>query len=67
MSTSRLFLTSPPPTSMLTDEKLLLRASTACVLAMGAYICGHKQVAVYDGSWAEWATTEDSPVATGPA
>ena len=40
---------------------------TACVLAMGAYITGHKQVAVYDGSWAEWATTEDSPVDTGPA
>ncbi len=40
---------------------------TACVLAMGAYIAGHKQVAVYDGSWAEWATTEDSPVDTGPA
>lgn len=40
---------------------------TACVLAMGAYIAGHKQVAVFDGSWAQWATTEDSPVATGPA
>jgi thiosulfate/3-mercaptopyruvate sulfurtransferase len=40
---------------------------TACVLAMGAYIAGHKQVAVFDGSWAQWATTEDSPVDTGPA
>lgn len=40
---------------------------TACVLAMGAYITGHKQVAVFDGSWAQWASTEDSPVATGPA
>lgn len=40
---------------------------TACVLAMGAYIIGRKQVAVYDGSWAQWATTEDSPIATGPA
>lgn len=40
---------------------------TACVLAMGAYIVGHKQVAVFDGSWAQWATTEDSPVETGPA
>ncbi|HAY48118.1 MAG TPA: 3-mercaptopyruvate sulfurtransferase, partial [Thalassospira sp.] len=40
---------------------------TACVLAMGAYIAANKQVAVFDGSWAQWATTEDSPVATGPA
>ena len=40
---------------------------TACVLAMGAYIAGHKQVAVFDGSWAQWATTEDSPVTTGPS
>ena len=40
---------------------------TACVLAMGAYITGRKQVAVFDGSWAQCATTEDSPVQTGPA
>jgi thiosulfate/3-mercaptopyruvate sulfurtransferase len=38
---------------------------TACVLALGAYIAGKKQVAVYDGSWAEWASTPTSPRATG--
>jgi thiosulfate/3-mercaptopyruvate sulfurtransferase len=40
---------------------------TACVLALGAYIAGKKEVAVYDGSWAEWASTEGSPVDKGPA
>ncbi|MCC9622617.1 3-mercaptopyruvate sulfurtransferase [Thalassospira sp. MA62] len=40
---------------------------TACVLAMGAYIAGQKQVAVFDGSWAQWASTKDSPVETGPS
>ncbi|WP_417810642.1 sulfurtransferase [Thalassospira alkalitolerans] len=40
---------------------------TACVLALGAYIAGKKEVAVYDGSWAEWATTEGSPIDQGPA
>ncbi len=37
---------------------------TACVLAMGAYIAGKKHVAVYDGSWAEWASHPDSPRAS---
>ncbi|MDP2698196.1 3-mercaptopyruvate sulfurtransferase [Thalassospira sp.] len=40
---------------------------TACVLAMGAYLIGKKEVAVYDGSWAEWASRPDSPRATGTA
>ncbi len=40
---------------------------TACVLALGAYIAGKKEVAVYDDSWAEWASTEGSPVDKGPA
>lgn len=40
---------------------------TAAVLALGLHIAGHKDVAVYDGSWAEWARPGDTPVATGPA
>ncbi len=37
---------------------------TACVLALGLHLIGHDQVAVYDGSWSEWGTREDTPVAT---
>lgn len=29
---------------------------TACALALGLYECGHPNVAVYDGSWLEWAS-----------
>ncbi len=35
---------------------------TACVLALGLHLIGHDRVAVYDGSWAEWGTREDTPV-----
>jgi thiosulfate/3-mercaptopyruvate sulfurtransferase len=40
---------------------------TACVLAFGLYLAGREDVAVYDGSWAEWGLPGDTPVATGPA
>ena len=36
---------------------------TACVLAFGLYLLGSEDVAVYDGSWAEWGSG-DYPVAT---
>lgn len=39
---------------------------TACVLALGLHRIGHAPVAVYDGSWSEWGTRGDTPVATGP-
>ncbi len=29
---------------------------TACVLALGATLCGYKNIAVYDGSWTEWGS-----------
>ncbi len=35
---------------------------TACVLALGLHLIGHKDVAVYDGSWAEWGLPGDTPV-----
>ena len=27
---------------------------TACILALGAELAGHKNISVYDGSWSEW-------------
>ena len=35
---------------------------TACVLAFGLHLLGHRDVAVYDGSWAEWGLPGDTPV-----
>lgn len=40
---------------------------TACVVVLGLYLAGRTDVAVYDGSWAEWGLPGDTPVATGPA
>ena len=33
---------------------------TACVLAVGADICGYKNYAVYDGSWTEWGSLTEA-------
>jgi thiosulfate/3-mercaptopyruvate sulfurtransferase len=37
---------------------------TACVLALALERIGHTDVAVYDGSWAEWGGREDTAVET---
>lgn len=38
---------------------------TACMLALGLYYLGHKNISVYDGSWAEWGLEHmDTPVET---
>ena len=39
---------------------------TAALLALGLARLGREDVAVYDGSWSEWAAKSDTPVATGP-
>ncbi|HEY0931717.1 MAG TPA: 3-mercaptopyruvate sulfurtransferase [Gemmatimonas sp.] len=40
---------------------------TACAVALGLEVAGAKQVAVYDGSWTEWGSQQDTPVETGSA
>ena len=32
------------------------------VLALGLHLVGHRKVAVYDGSWTEWAGHPDTPI-----
>lgn len=38
---------------------------TATVVAFGAHLLGNDDVAVYDGSWAEWGADPATPKATG--
>jgi len=40
---------------------------TAAVLALGLYRIGHRDWAIYDGSWSEWGGYDQLPVATGAA
>lgn len=35
---------------------------TAAILAFGLYLIGHRDAAVYDGSWSEWGAKADAPV-----
>ncbi len=37
---------------------------TACVLALGLYQIGHRNAAIYDGSWTEWGGRKDTAVTT---
>jgi thiosulfate/3-mercaptopyruvate sulfurtransferase len=39
---------------------------TAAILDFGLTVAGHERHAVYDGSWAEWGSVHDLPIATGP-
>jgi thiosulfate/3-mercaptopyruvate sulfurtransferase len=40
---------------------------TAAVLLFALALLGKHDVAVYDGSWTDWGSRPDAPVATGPA
>ena len=39
---------------------------SACFLALALDLVGAHNTAVYDGSWADWGSRRDTPVATGP-
>lgn len=39
---------------------------TACTVALGAYLAGKDDVAIYDGSWVEWGADASLPLETGP-
>ena len=34
---------------------------TSCMAALALYVLGRSDVAVFDGSWAEWERAEDAP------
>lgn len=34
---------------------------SACMLAFGLFLTGRSDVAIYDGSWAEWGLADDTP------
>lgn len=40
---------------------------TACIVALGLWVVGARDVSVYDGSWAEWGGRSDTPVTAGAA
>ena len=35
---------------------------TAAILALGLYLIGYPDTAVYDGSWSEWGSREAAPI-----
>lgn len=51
------------------DEKPMVTTCgsgvTASIIALALYCLGYRQVAVYDGSWAEWGSRSDTPIETG--
>jgi thiosulfate/3-mercaptopyruvate sulfurtransferase len=38
---------------------------SACAIALSLHLLGHREVAVYDGSWVEWGGRSDTPIETG--
>ncbi|SFB42515.1 thiosulfate/3-mercaptopyruvate sulfurtransferase [Rhizobium sp. NFR07] len=40
---------------------------TAAIITLALESLGHEDNALYDGSWTEWGSLEDTPIVTGPA
>lgn len=40
---------------------------TACILGLGMHLIGNENWAVFDGSWTEWGSSDDTPKAKGLA
>ncbi len=48
-----------------TDQPMITSCGSgvaACVVSLGLYLIGNKNVPVYDGSWSEWGAREDTPI-----
>jgi thiosulfate/3-mercaptopyruvate sulfurtransferase len=41
--------------------------TSACTLILSLALLGHRDAALYDGSWAEWGGRSDTPIELGPS